>query len=149
MPWDLLVLIFIALIVINIGILYLRLQRDPDRPQPRATFSERGYQNPKAFEYISSIMSKLEMADAQVLKRYVNVNVNDQSPTTDIELLDLIYQNIIWQMIGDGRAGTVGNQHADEVIYYWPCPGSKKRIASYSGCIDLTNIHRPNVCSGP
>lgn len=108
-------MIFIALIAIFIGIDYLRLQRDPGRPQPRATFSERGYQNHKAFEYISSIMSKLEMADAQVLKRYVNVN--DQPPTKDIELLDLIYQNIIWQMIGDGRAGTVGNQHVDEVIY--------------------------------
>ena len=84
-------------------------------------------------------MSKLEMADAQVLKRYVNVNVNDQSPTTDIELLDLIYQNIIWQMIGDGRAGTVGNQHADEVIYLeklyatvqkitGPVPGAKREL---------------------
>lgn len=137
MPWDLLVLIFIALIVIFIVIEYLRLQRDPDRPQPLATFSERGYQDPKAFEYISSIMSKLEIADAQVLKRYVNVN--DQPPTTDIELLDLIYQNIIWQMIGDGRAGTVGNQHADEVIYLeklyaavqkitGPVPGAKREL---------------------
>jgi hypothetical protein len=115
MSGDSLVFIVIAIIAIFIGIDYLRLQRETDKPKPRVTFSERAQQNPKAFEYILSILSQLEMADAEVLKRYVDVN--DQPPKTDIELLDLIDQHSSWQRIADGRAGTVGNHHADEVIY--------------------------------
>jgi hypothetical protein len=114
MSGDSLVFI-IAIIAFCIVIDCLCLQREADKPKPRATFSERAQQNPKAFEYILSILSQLEMSDAEVLKRYVDVN--DQPPGTDVELLDLIDQHSSWQWIADGRVGTVGNQHADEVIY--------------------------------
>jgi hypothetical protein len=115
MSGNSLVLIVIAIIAIVIAIDYRHLNRETDKPKPQATFSERAQQNPKAFEYILSILSQLRMADAEVLKRYVDVN--DQPPKTDVALLSLIDQHRTWQWIADGRAGTVGNRHADEVIY--------------------------------
>jgi len=114
MQSDLLMLIAIAIIAIFIGVDYLRLQRDPEKPKPKAKFSERAQQNPKEFEYILCILSQLEAPDAEVLKRYINVN--DQPPRTDIELLELIDQHRRWQWIADGRSGA-GNPHVDEVIY--------------------------------
>jgi len=137
MSGNSLALIVIAIFSIAIAFDYLRLHRETDKPKPRATFSERAQQNPKAFEYILSILSQLGTADAEVLKRYVDVN--DQPPKTDVELLDLIDQHRSWQWIADGRAGTVGNQHADEVIYLetlyaavqkitGPVPGAKRAL---------------------
>lgn len=107
-------LVVIAIVAAAIAFDYLRLHRETDKPKPRATFSERAELSPNAFEYILNILSQLGTADAEILKRYVDVN--DQPPKNDVELLDLIDQHTTWQRIGDWRAGTVGNQHADEVI---------------------------------
>jgi len=49
MSGNSLVLIVIAIIAIVIAFDYLRLHREIDKPKPRATFSERAQQNPKAF----------------------------------------------------------------------------------------------------
>lgn len=157
MSGNSLVLIVIAIISVAITFDYWRLHRETDKPKLRATFAERAQQNPKAFEYILSILSQLEMTDAEVLKRYVDAN--DQPPTTDVELLDLIDQHRCWQEIADGRAGTVGNQHADEVIYLkrlyaavqkitGPVPGTK--MEQLRAAVALSpNSPFPEVASEP
>jgi hypothetical protein len=116
--WWFALVIVIALILFDLHRIQTKESTTTVKQEPMS-LDERQRRHPQEFEFVSVVWHQLTSADHETLKWVLYHNgVTPQAP---VELLDMIYQHIIWEGIADGRCGYVGNPHSEIVSRLESC----------------------------